>query len=290
MGLGGQVDVVVVADTVIDCLTIALNVIVAKKMCPVARFHVALPYDCVVNNAVAEDVLSQHAETLFRVVPPKFIVDDKVYRGENKINALIEANLKDAILLAPDTALVRTLPIEYLFQGPAKAVPEYNPSNSDLAAVFSKINLEQPTFKVLFGGGATAPPLLNVGFVVCPQTERFARVWHMMCEYVRRSRWLDNHWHSIDRVGLLLAMAQISPQRCLGVENILPGSFHRQIYSWQTDSDLSAARGGFSVRYYDRVDLFERIFQREIAWIQSEYPVITAVLDELRARADRSPR
>lgn len=94
-------DVVVVADGLRISLGVALNMLISQKSCPDARFNVAIPEGSSFGSDVAEEIIKKYANSIFTIPAPQINIEDKVYRIENKINALRFFDHNKQFLLIP---------------------------------------------------------------------------------------------------------------------------------------------------------------------------------------------
>ncbi len=65
-GRSMSLDVITVADRARISLGAALNILIARKTCPDARFHVAIPETLVFESAIAEEVITKYAASVYR--------------------------------------------------------------------------------------------------------------------------------------------------------------------------------------------------------------------------------
>jgi predicted O-methyltransferase YrrM len=278
-------DVITVADRARISLGAALNILVARKTCPEARFHIAMPEDSVFESAAAEEILTKYATSVFKIPAPSIHIEGKIYRIENKVNSVLHSRLKQAVFVDSDTILLRPLPTNYIFTAVPRAAPEHGLHEFPWDRLFGDIGLNSPEIKVLMAGGEVGSPWLNAGVIACPNAEALGSTWRMMCDYVLRCDWVPERYPYLDQIALPLAFAQLSPSRSVTFDNILPERFNQNLFYWAGDQSYSAT--GFVAHHHSRVKLIERYFEGLLSWTRDEYPVIDQVLGELR-QFDRS--
>ena len=273
-------DIVCVADGDRISLGVALNILVARKSSPNARFLVALPEGADFGSAVAEDVITTFAHQIIRIPAPTTVLDGKLYRIENKINALSVCGIKRAILVDSDILFIRPLPESFLIRESPAAVPEHGKHEFPWDRLYPLVGLKRPEIEILLGSGEICDPWFNAGFVACPDAEQLGHVWRMMADFVFRCPWVPERWPYLDQISLPLAMAQLSPGRTVQHSNVLPARFNQNVFNWSEDQ--SYVRNGFVLHHHNKVRLIERYFPLLIMWIRDGYPIVDKVVDELR--------
>jgi len=274
-------DVVVVADGLRISLGVALNMLISQKSCPDARFNVAIPEGSSFGSDVAEEIIKKYATSIFTIPAPQINIEDKVYRIENKINALRFFGPQQAILADSDLIFLRPLPHEYLFRPVPAAVSEHGKHIFPWERLYSTIGLQYPKTKVLAASGEVGEPWLNAGFVTCPNAESLGHVWRMISEFVVRCEWVPERWPYLDQISLPLAIALLSPEKTVGYESVLPDGFNQNMFYWLANQGYVST--GFVAHHHNRVRLIEKYFQSVITWIRDDYPMIDNVIEELKA-------
>jgi len=275
-------DVVAVADGPRISLGVALNLVVSRKTCPAARFCVALPEDAKFESAVAEQCITKYATSIVRIPSPRMTIDGRPYRIENKINALRALGTRRALLVDSDVLFLRPLPMDFLQRRAPAAVPEHSAEYSfPWARLYATLGLAQPTIKVLSGSGHVTDPWFNAGFVVAPNGEQLSSVWRMICEFVVRCDWVPDRWPYLDQIALPLAFAQLSPNRCVEHESVLPSRFNQNMFYWAKDQ--GHIQNGFVAHHHNRVKLLETYFSNILNWAADGNPIVHNILDELRS-------
>ena len=250
------IEVVAVADRARVSLGLALNLLVSKRTSPDCSFNVALPEDSDFGSELAEKIIKEHARSIYKIPAPTLNVEGKLFRIENKINALRAFGNSPAILVDSDVLFVRPLPSEFLIRKVPTAVPEHGKHEFPWERLYSTVGLETPEMTVLTGSGKTCLPWFNAGFVACPSAERMGEVWRMLCEYVSRCEWVPKRWPYTDQIALPLAIAQLSPAKTVTHENVLPASFNQNMFYWNRAHGQLAS--GFVCHHHNYVGLLRQ--------------------------------
>lgn len=272
-------DVVVVADGPRISLGAALNIVVSKKAASNVRFHIAIPKGSGAGSDVAEDVFRNFADSVFTIPDPSIVVGKKLYRIENKINALAEFGARPAVLADSDLVFLRPLPADYLIRHVSTAVPEHSKKQFPWERMYALLALEMPSIRVVHGSADTGPPWLNAGFVSTPNAEQLGRVWRMMCGLVMQLDWIPDQWPYLDQIALPLAIAQLSPHRTVSHDSILPAVFNQNIFGWA--GDQSFVRSGFVIHHHNRIQLLQTYIEKILKWVRDGYPVVEKIMVEL---------
>lgn len=278
-------NVVVVADGSRISLGCALNILVSQKTFPDAEFHVGVPENSDFGSAIAQNIIEAKATSIFSIPKSEITVSGKPYRIINKINALRSFGPKPALLIDSDILFIRSLPEEFLFRSAVCAVPEHGLHEFPWKRLYNVIGLEPPVFQVLLGGGQVSLPWFNAGLVSCPNAEKLGEIWRMLTDFTNRCDWVPERWPYLDQICLPLAMAQAAETKTLTYENVLPGRFNQNLFYWAEDQ--SHVTNGFVIHHHNRIQLIETYFPRLFMWIRDGYPMIDAVVNELRS-FDRS--
>jgi hypothetical protein len=275
-------DIVSVADRTRISLGLALAILVARKTAPTCRFHVALPQDSTFESSLAAQIITDNAASVFSIPAPDTIIDGKIYRIENKINALKHFGDGPAILIDSDLLFIRDLPFEFIIRDVPTSVPEHG-GKMELPweKLYETVGLLPPKIKVLTGSGIPSMPWFNAGFVACPNAEKFGHTWHMMAQYVRSASWVPSRWPYTDQIALPLAMAQLHRNRTVEHEHVLPAIFNQNMFYWSKGN--SAIVSGYVCHHHNRVGLLKEHLGHVLTWAASDNPAIHAVIDELSA-------
>jgi hypothetical protein len=278
-------DVVVVADKARISLAAALNILISRKTCPEANFTVAIPEDSHCEHAVAEEVIRLFASNIISIPTPQLLVEEKLYRIENKINALRVFGNKPVIGADADLIFVRPLPVDFLFRPVPTAVPEHGLHVYPWEELYSTLGLRFPEIKVLCAGGEVGAPWLNAGFVVCPDGSQFGNLWHRVCRFILHCHWVPERWPYLDQIALPLAFAHLSPNRTVTFDNILPARFNQNLFYWATAQHY--IDHGYIAHHHYRVGLIRKYLPSLIEWTRGEYPIVDKVLEALSSYDDQ---
>jgi hypothetical protein len=273
-------DVIVVADGRRTSLTVALCLVIAKKTCPAARFHVARIEGADMEDRLAERVIAQHAERIFYIPPPSLLVAGNIYRIANKISAMSCSGLKRAVLIDSDILFLRSLPVDFIFRDVPTVVPEHGYHEFPWLRLFALANLIPPRIKVLLGDGLVTEPWFNAGFICAPDATQFGYVWRMMCDLLLNCDWVPELWPYLDQIALPLTLAQLSEQRTVTNDNVLPAIFNQNLFLWREDQ--SYVREGYVAHHHTKLRLIERYFEDLIMWTRGDFPVVDEVVAALR--------
>lgn len=280
-----SLDIVVVADHARVSLAAALNLLIARRTCPEAKFTVAVPEDSQFEHAAAAEVINSFAARIITLPAPQFSIENKLYRIENKINALRFFGNRPVIGVDADLILIKPLPTEFLFRHVPAAVAEHGLHTYPWQELYSLLDLKMPEIKVLCAGGEVGAPWLNAGFVVCPEGSHLGHLWHRVCRLLLHCEWVPERWPYLDQIALPLAMAQASPQKTVTFDSVLPARFNQNLFYWADHQYY--VNYGYVVHHHYRVGLIEKYLTPLIEWTREEYPIIDAVLEGLRMFDDR---
>ncbi|WP_298285550.1 hypothetical protein [Acidocella sp.] len=262
-------------------LGVALNILVSQRSCPGAKFSIMIPENGGFGSACAEEVIRKFAHEIISIPAPTLLVEDKLYRIENKINALRFAGNRKAILADSDTLILRTLPSSFLFRDVPSVVPEHGKHEFPWERLHENFNLNMSSVEVLLGGNEISNPWMNAGFVVCPNAEQLGNVWRTIAEEVNNLSWVPERWPYLDQISLPLAIAALSPERRFQHSSVLPEKFNQNIFYWRDDQHY--VKDGFVIHHHNRVKLLEKYVPNVIIWVRELYPIIDNVIAELRA-------
>jgi hypothetical protein len=280
-------DVICVADGPRISLALACHMLVAQKTCPAAKYHVAVPKDAGFQHEAAERVITSLATSIYEIPAPTTIIDGKLYRLENKINAMKFYKASPAILIDSDLLFLRPLPANYAIRDVPAAVPEHGLHEYPWERLYETLSLEMPQVKTLLGSGQISPPWLNAGLVATPNAEKFGHIWRMASNFVLGCDWVPEHWPYLDQISLPLAIAMFSKSKTVNYDSILPNQFNDNIFYWHPDQ--SYASNSFVIHHHYRVGLLKRYVPRILSWVRDGNPVFDEVLNGL-SMFDDAPR
>jgi hypothetical protein len=208
-------------------------------------------------------------------------IEGRPYRIENKINAIQMVGTRRALLVDSDVMFLRPIPVDFIARRVPAAVPEHSSEYTfPWARMYGTLGLAQPVTKVLSGSGHTCDPWFNAGFITAPNGEQLSSVWRMICEFLLRCDWVPDRWPYLDQIALPLAFAQLSPNRSVGYENVLPSRFNQNMFYWAKDQGHMV--NGFVAHHHNRVRLLEAFFAPIFSWVADDYPIVRSILNELQ--------
>jgi len=193
-----EFNVVCVADGPRISLALALHLLVSKKTNPLIKYHIARPKGSTFGHALATDVIEQLSSNIFEIPPPQTVIDGKLYRIENKINALKYFDSRPALLVDSDLMFLKPLPKAFIFRRLPAAVPEHGLHVFPWERMYALLCLQMPEITTILGSGQESAPWLNAGFITTPNAEKLGNIWAMASKFVLNSDWIPEHWPYLD--------------------------------------------------------------------------------------------
>lgn len=274
-----SMDVISVADGPRIGLALSLHLLVAQKSCPNIRHHVAIPKGSSIQHETAERIIRELATTVYEIPAPTIVIDGKIYRLENKINAMKYFDNIPSMLIDSDLIFTRPLPTKFLMRDVPAAVPEHGLHKFPWTRLYSALSLTIPSIVTLLGSGEVSPPWLNAGLITTPNAEKFGHIWMMASDFVLKCEWVPERWPYLDQISLPLAMALFSETRTVDYSNILPSQFNDNIFYWHPDQ--SYATNSFVIHHHNRVGLLNKYVPNLLSWTRDGNPEFDVVLRDL---------
>jgi len=279
--MNSHFNVITVADGARLSIGVAINILISKKTCPAAVFHVAIPRPGEIGDDLAASIIESQAASTYQIDGPQISLDGKPYKIENKITALRQSLVEEAaIFVDSDVFLNRPLPVEFLIREAPAAVPEHGFHQFPWVDIFKTANLPYRYLPVATGNGSVGDPWLNAGLVSCRHPRQLGAVWSMMADLVLKLDFVPEKNPYLDQISLIPAIAQLSSGRQISHGSILPDMFNQHVFPWIDDH--SYLRNSYVVHHHNRYSLLEKCFSKLITWVSGDYPELPELISRGR--------